>query len=234
MSNRKPPLHPSRHQYFKNSTTAPVHNSNNNNNRLANNTIFQNNQYTFSLSRISGNYSGVGLSPNGYIEPRPLSSASIHGEGSFRLTNRGTKSDIGVPIRRQSNKKNFFNGSNIIKKTPSVNSELISYISNNNNSNNNASNNLQCTNNSTYFITGGYNNTPTTTTTKTSTKSKDYLENYKASTKLYNMQIQNLNSSNSISSNLVGPLVYLESDNNNLNNRQSNNKYYQSLKNVST
>lgn len=205
MSSRKPPLHPSRHFSKINYTaTAPVHNSNN---RLINNcTVFQNNQYTFSLSRISGN--GVGLSPNGYLEARPLSSASIHGDGSIRVS-RGTKSDIGVPVSRQSSSKIFLanqRAQNQISQQPSNNSYLSSLTTNN-----------SCSKNFLPSINGGYNNTI------------DYLENYKtASLKNYNVNnnnacIKHKQRINSINQNIttnVGPLLYLENDRRNLSNAQ--------------
>lgn len=211
MSSRKPPLHPSR-QFNKinNTATAPVHNSNN---RLINNcTVFQNNQYTFSLSRISGN--GVGLSPNGYLEARPLSSASIHGDGSIRVS-RGTKSDIGVPVSRQSSSKIFLanqRAQNQITEQPSNNSYLSSLQTQTNNS---YSKNVLSS------ISGGY-----------SSNTIDYLENYKtASLKNYNVnnnnacikhkQRINSNNQNIINSTTnVGPLLYLETDRRNLSNAQ--------------
>lgn len=239
VSNRKPPLHPNRQQQFniKNSTPVPVHNSTSttisNNNRLLNNTIFQNNQYTFSLSRISGynyNNSGVGLSPNGYLETRPLSSASIHGgDGSVRYINRGTKSDIGVSVRRNSSKSSSINGNhysdscNMIKKTPSVNSDLISYISS------------ASGHNYAYFGVSGCNPT-------------DYLENYRT-TKNQLLRHKNYshnhththssptskNNTASNNHNNLGPLLYLEPGSDNMNNHQNTNvKFNQSVKNVSS
>lgn len=237
MSNRKPPLHPNRQQQFiKNSTPVPVHNTSTttfNNNRLLNNTIFQNNQYTFSLSRISGynyNNSGVGLSSNGYLETRPLSSASIHGGdgGGVCYINRGTKSDIGVPVRRSSTKSSstngnhYYNSSNFINKIPSANSDLISYISS------------AAGHNYAYFGVDGGNTT-------------DYLENYRT-TKNQLLRHKNHNhnhththsspSSKSIASssnqNSLGPLLYLESGSDNMSNQQNANiKFNQSVKNVS-
>lgn len=209
LSSRKPPLHPSRHlSKINNTTTAPVHNSNN---RLINNcTVFQNNQYTFSLSRISGN--GVGLSPNGYLEARPLSSASIHGDGSIRVS-RGTKSDIGVPVSRQSSSKIFLanqRAQNQKPQEPSNHSYLSSLRSQTNN---------YCSNKILPSINGGYSNTV------------DYLENYKTSSlKNYNVNNNNAcikhkhrinsNNQNMISTTNVGPLLYLETDRRNLSNAQ--------------
>lgn len=133
MSSRKPPLHPN-HPLppiggaslafggSRQSIVAPVHstiNHNNNhghsnstnttanNNRLFNNTTFQNNQYTFSLSRegAGGGLSAAGLdfggggtylvSGAGYLDPRPMSSASPYAGPAGRAS-RGTKSDIGL------------------------------------------------------------------------------------------------------------------------------------------
>lgn len=121
--------------YTTTSTSIPVHSSNN---RLLNNTVFHNNQYTFSLNRYDD---------SGYLESTgPLSSASLYGDGP-RIS-RGTKSDIGVPIRRpsasatksllNSNSSNNFvhynrSSSNADKpKLPSVKSDfLLSYLNNN-------------------------------------------------------------------------------------------------------
>lgn len=207
VSSRKPPLHPSRHfSKINNTATAPVHNSNN---RLINNcTVFQNNQYTFSLSRISGN--GVGLSPNGYLEARPLSSASIHGDGSIRVS-RGTKSDIGVPVSRQSSSKIFL-ANQRAQNQKSQQLSNNSYLSSLNTSTNNS-----CSKNFLPSINGGYCNTI------------DYLENYKtASLKNYNVNNNNacikhkqrINSNNQNMTTNVGPLLYLENDRRNLSNAQ--------------
>lgn len=135
-------MHPNHHQYnyynnHKTTTTTtstsssiPVHNANN---RLPNNTVFHNNQYTFSLSR---NADG-----GGYLDPRPLSAASLYGDGP-RIS-RGTKSDIGVPCRRQSSTSKALlhnhNASTGVHKTklPSVKSDfLLSYLNNNSKANN--------------------------------------------------------------------------------------------------
>lgn len=171
VSNGKPPMHPNHHHNIHNhrtntnttttntitttnttntsssstststststtSTSIPVHSSNN---RLINNTIFHNNQYTFSLNRYDD---------SGYLESTgPLSSASLYGDG--QRISRGTKSDIGVPIRRpsastkallNSNNSNLvhYNRSNTKSKLPSVKSDfLLSYLNNNNHHNDN-------------------------------------------------------------------------------------------------
>lgn len=147
VSTGKPPMHPNHHHTNHNhrTTSIPVHN--NSNNRLINNTIFQNNQYTFSLSPYDD---------SGYLESRPLSSASLYGDGQ-RVT-RGTKSDIGVPCHRQSSSKALLhnssvhttNNSNSKAKSPSVKSDfLLSYL-NNNNYNHNNSNSKNMINNNDY------------------------------------------------------------------------------------
>lgn len=115
-------------------TSIPVHSTSNN--RLINNTVFHNNQYTFSLNRYDD---------SGYLESRPLSSASLYGDG-HRIS-RGTKSDIGVPCRRPS--KSQLNSSTNIHynhrdkdKLPSVKSDfLLSYLNNNHNDINNMTSN---------------------------------------------------------------------------------------------
>lgn len=139
---RKPPLHPNYHhtnQNHRNATTTitntpfsvynnPVHPKN----RLLNNTIFHNNQYTFSLNRYDD---------SGYLESRPLSSASFYGDG--QRVSRGTKSDIGVPCHRpatsalkptsaHANHAHANADGNKPKLLPSVKSEfLLSYLNNN-------------------------------------------------------------------------------------------------------
>lgn len=126
VSSGKPPLHPNHHHNIHNhriTPSIPVHSSNN---RLSNNTVFHNNQYTFSLNRYDD---------SGYLESCPLSSASLYGDGP-RIS-RGTKSDIGVPIRRPS--KGLLNSSNSIihsnqnkDQLTSVKSDfLLSYLNNN-------------------------------------------------------------------------------------------------------
>lgn len=175
VSNGKPPVHPNHHLNIHNlrtnttttntnttitttascsststsyttttSTSIPVHSSNN---RLLNNTVFHNNQYTFSLNRYDD---------SGYLESTgPLSSASLYGDGP-RIS-RGTKSDIGVPIRRpsasatksllNSNSSNNFvhynrSSSNDKSKLPSVKSDfLLSYLNNNHHHSDNPPNN---------------------------------------------------------------------------------------------
>lgn len=137
---RKPPLPPNYHhtnQNHRNVTTTitntpfsvynnPVHP----NNRLLNNTVFHNNQYTFSLNRYDD---------SGYLESRPLSSASFYGDG--QRVSRGTKSDIGVPCHRPALKPTTSahahtthsnTDANKPKLLPSVKSEfLLSYLNNN-------------------------------------------------------------------------------------------------------
>lgn len=121
-------MHPNHHHNIYNhrntTTSIPVHNSNN---RLINNTVFHNNQYTFSLNRYDD---------SGYLESRPLSSASLYGDG--QRISRGTKSDIGVPCRRPSTSKSLFNNSSNVHynrnkdKLPSIKSDfLLSYLNNN-------------------------------------------------------------------------------------------------------
>ncbi|XP_031634459.1 band 4.1-like protein 4 isoform X2 [Contarinia nasturtii] len=169
VSSGKPPLHPNHHYNIHNhrtttTTSIPVHSSNN---RLSNNTIFHNNQYTFSLNRYDD---------SGYLESTgPLSSASLYGDGP--RVSRGTKSDIGVPIRRPS--KALLNSSSNIHynrnkdKLTSVKSDfLLSYLNNNHNGSNtsaskncahnssdrcslnNNSDSNDCTNSSAYHISG--------------------------------------------------------------------------------
>lgn len=141
---RKPPLPPNYHhtnQNHRNATTTitntpfsvynnPVHP----NNRLLNNTVFHNNQYTFSLNRYDD---------SGYLESRPLSSASFYGDG--QRVSRGTKSDIGVPCHRPATSapkpttttpaiahSNADANHQKPKLLPSVKSEfLLSYLNNN-------------------------------------------------------------------------------------------------------
>lgn len=160
-------MHPN-HQQNNRNLIAPVHSSNN---RLYNNTVFHNNQYTFSLNR-----DGDG----GYLDSRPLSSASLYsGEGG--RVSRGTKSDIGVRCRRPSSSsttmKHLTHSNSITtsqhnqqssaltrhkSKIPSVKSDfLLSYLSN-------AQQQQQQQQNvslSAYHISSGVS---------------DYLENYKA------------------------------------------------------
>lgn len=282
-TNHQQPIQSHHQNNTKHSSTVSVHNSNN---RLINNTVFENNQYTFSLSRISGmsSVSGVGLSPNGYLETRPLSSASIHNgdhthgsSNSSRIISRGTKSDIGVPVRRQSSSSTSTTTSNSSKnnqflsnshshnkiKSTTIKSDLISYISNNQSPE--------------YFLTtplsgGGGDMMMTGTTSKhghhhrtqqperhqshhhhNHNRHTDYLENYKNRTKYFNRQQQLFNSTtpttfggaggtvnntvnNPSTQSLVGPLLYLEQEhltNRHVNMNNNNNKYYQSLRNVS-
>lgn len=196
-------MHPNHHQYnysnnhktaftsIATSTTTtttssshiPVHNANN---RLPHNTIFHNNQYTFSLNR-----NGDG---GGYLDPRPLSAASLYGDGP-RVT-RGTKSDIGVPCRRQTSSKasallhnNHSTSSSSSSHTtgvhksklPSVKSDfLLSYLNNNNSNKTNNDNVMglddaqgsgQSSITSPYYISGGYSN--------------DYLEAYRNESKRF-------------------------------------------------
>lgn len=140
---RKPPLHPNYHHTNQNSnhrnattiTNTPYSVYNNNpassNNRLHSNTVFHNNQYTFSLNRYDD---------SGYLESRPLSSASLYGDG--QRVSRGTKSDIGVPCHRPASSSALHKQAgvhasihtNIANKSklPSVKSEfLLSYLNNN-------------------------------------------------------------------------------------------------------
>lgn len=172
VSNGKPPMHPNHHHNIHNhrttTTSIPVHSSNN---RLINNTVFHNNQYTFSLNRYDD---------SGYLESTgPLSSASLYGDG--QKVSRGTKSDIGVPIRRPSAKAMLNNYSDVHynrnknNKLPPVKSDfLLSYLNNNHNDSNSANaaknhannqsdhrcnlnNNSEsndCTNSSAYHISG--------------------------------------------------------------------------------
>lgn len=186
VSNGKPPLHPNHHQNvhnYRNTTSIPVHNSNN---RLSNNTVFHNNQYTFSLNRYDD---------SGYLESTgPLSSASLYGDGP-RIS-RGTKSDIGIPIRHSSASKMQLNSGSYMHqnrnkdKLTSVKSDfLLSYLNNNHNDCNsstsvlknlehkpsdryglnNNSESTDCTNPSAYHISG--------------VSSSDISETYKTGTK---------------------------------------------------
>lgn len=125
----KPPIHP--HSQRSVASIAPaVHSSSNN--RLYNNTIFTNNQYTFSLSRNGGYGYAQSSGDGGYLDTRPFSTASLY-EDSGRVS-RGTKSDIGVSSRRHhpSSSKSFINNQSDCKsKLPSVKSDfLLSYLSN--------------------------------------------------------------------------------------------------------
>lgn len=121
-------------------TPFSVYNNNpaNSNNRLHSNTVFHNNQYTFSLNRYDD---------SGYLESRPLSSASLYGDG--HRVSRGTKSDIGVPCHRPASSSSSLSSSALKQsgamahasihsnvghksKLPSVKSEfLLSYLNNN-------------------------------------------------------------------------------------------------------
>lgn len=95
VSNSKPPLHPS--QTNRCPIAPAVHNntiSTSSNNRLYNNMVFHNNQYTFSLNR-----DGVG-NESFASEARPSSASSLYSGDGRRKMSRGTKSDIGVPCRR--------------------------------------------------------------------------------------------------------------------------------------
>lgn len=225
VSNRKPPMHPNHHQCNYNNhriTSIPVHNSNN---RLTNNTVFHNNQYTFSLNRIGD---------GGYLDPRPLSAASLYGDGQ-RIT-RGTKSDIGVPCRRQSTSKALLHSSGVHKsKLPSVKSDfLLSYLNNNSKPN-------ECTNSSAYQISG--------------VSTSDYLETYKTGAKrLYSSssKLEHINlhanrtannkqqngtsniakQSSNVNSN-VGPLLYLDSFEHFKGKPAFSNAQYQSMQSVS-
>lgn len=211
---------------------APVHNSNN---RLYNNTIFQNNQYTFSLNR----------SGEGYLESRPLSSASLYsGEGG--RVSRGTKSDIGVPCRRQSSSKMQMHYKHMTNKSkiPSVKSDfLLSYLSNNSANSYSAHSNVSTS--SAYHIS---------TVGMASSAGSDYLENSKIttnnkycygtpynsnnSTSLIDSRITNKQRNNNVnncvfnSNSNLGPLLYLDSDK--MNNRtRSNMKLNQAMQSVS-
>lgn len=153
---RKPPLHPNYHHTnqinHRNATTTTttttitntpfsVYNNNpanSNNNRLLSNTVFHNNQYTFSLNRYDD---------SGYLESRPLSSASLYGDG--QRVSRGTKSDIGVPCHRPASSAALkqigphaiahSTQAGIKSKLPSVKSEfLLSYLNNNHKQSNNS------------------------------------------------------------------------------------------------
>lgn len=129
-NNGKPPMHPNHHQnlYTNHKTTSsiPVHNSKNG---LYNNSVCRNNPYAFSVNCYDD---------SGYLESRPLSSASFYGDG--QRVSRGTKSDIGVPCRRQSACKIQSNknqcpqyGLTHENRLPSVKSDfLLSYLNNNN------------------------------------------------------------------------------------------------------
>lgn len=197
MSSGKPPLHPNHHHNIHNhrtttTTSIPVHSSNN---RLCNNTVFHNNQYTFSLNRYDD---------SGYLESTgPLSSASLYGDGP--RVSRGTKSDIGVPIRRPS--KALLNSSSNIHynrnkdKLTSVKSDfLLSYLNNNHNdcntsaskniahnlndrcSLNNNSDSNDCTNSSAYHISG--------------VTTSDFPETYKTGAKYFYSNVNTSTNSN--------------------------------------
>lgn len=209
VSNGKPPLHPNHHLNIHNhrttttttntTTSIPVHSSNN---RLINNTVFHNNQYTFSLNRYDD---------SGYLESTgPLSSASLYGDG--QRISRGTKSDIGVPIRRPSASKAMLNSRSNVhynrnkNKLPSVKSDfLLSYLNNNHNDNshspdamsnnhaqpssdrcnlNNNSESNDCTNTSAYHISG--------------VSTTDFSENYKTGSKYF---YSNSNTNSNLNSN---------------------------------
>lgn len=158
-------MHPNHHHNIHNhriTTSIPVHSSNN---RLLNNTVFHNNQYTFSLNRYDD--SGYLESPF-QLESRPLSSASLYGDG--QKISRGTKSDIGVPCRRPSTSKAILHSSGVHNrnkdKLPSVKSDfLLSYLNNNHN---------------------------TTSTTTTSSNCNAY-SNYKPTTNIQNQNNRNVN-----------------------------------------
>lgn len=276
VSNRKPPMHPNHHQcnynnhkFISTTTTTPsitntqsipvVHNANN---RLPNNTIFQNNQYTFSLNRNGGD-------GGGYLDPRPLSAASLYGDGQRVV--RGTKSDIGVPCRRPSttataaaaaksmlHHTGHNNGgptSHAKSKLPSVKSDfLLSYLNNNSKSN-------EMHNTSAYFISDG--TTATTTATMANTAcAPDYLEPYRSdnskrrlyssSSKLEHIDLhanrtnkyyqrerthnfgRQSNAITNENSNNVGPLLYLDSFEQFNNDKSAfSNAQYQSMQSVS-
>lgn len=216
VSNRKkPPMHPNHQQNLRNSIV-PVHSSNN---RLYNNTVFHNNQYTFSLNR-----NGDGC----YLDSRPMSSASSYGDGG--RVSRGTKSDIGVPCRRPST-KSFLNSSIAHKsKIPSVKSDfLLSYLSNNQ---------THCTNSSAYHISGVSGSSVYSENYKTAdkclyTSSSGKLE-FSGPPSTNDKQRNRVNTSNFVtpSNANVGPLLYLDSDH--ANNRGHNNtQLFQAMQSVS-
>lgn len=275
MSNRKPPAHPNHHQCNYNnhkllsiSTTTPsitntqtipvVHNANN---RLPNNTIFHNNQYKFSLDhQILNRNGGDG---GGYLDPRPLSAASLYGDGQRVV--RGTKSDVGVPCRRQSttaaaksmlhqhNHGGSGTGSHTKSKLPSVKSDfLLSYLNNN-------SKTHEMHNTSAYFISDGA--TATTTTMTPMPSASDYIEPYRSdnskrrlyssSSKLEHIDLhanrtakyqrerthnfgRHTNAITNENSNNVGPLLYLDSFEQFNNDKSAfSNAQYQSMQSVS-
>lgn len=241
VSNGKPPIHP----HSQRNSIAPVHSSNN---RLYNNTIFQNNQYTFSLSRNG----------DGYLESaRPYSAASLYGGDGGRVS-RGTKSDIGVPTssRRQSTSRSFLTGRNDFKsKIPSVKSDfLLSYLSH---SSGGGSNQSASNNTSAYHISDiiNYNNNTSKTAgaikyvhsnSSSSKMGGDYFKNINEKHQQQQQQNQQRNSSAVHSSNCVsqqtnansvGPLLYLDNNSSSqTNNRMMSNTaidMYQSMQRVS-
>lgn len=210
----KPPgvMHPNHHHNIHNhrtTTSIPVHNSNN---RLINNTVFHNNQYTFSLNRYDD---------SGYLESTgPLSSASLYGGDGGQRISRGTKSDIGVPIRRPSASKAMqpnsrsnvhYNRNKPNNQLPSVKSDfLLSYLNNNHNDSShsvNATSNNQSHHHQSDRCTLN-NNSETNDCTNTSSayhisgvSTSDFSDNYKTGAKYFysNSNPSTNSNSNSIS-----------------------------------
>lgn len=224
VSNGKPPMHPNHHHNIHNhrtTTSIPVHNSNN---RLINNTVFHNNQYTFSLNRYDD---------SGYLESTgPLSSASLYGDG--QRISRGTKSDIGVPIRRPSASKAMLNNRSNVHynrnkdKLPSVKSDfLLSYLNNNHNDSSqsvNTSSHCQ-THNSSDRCTSNNNSESNDCTNMSSAyhisgvSTSDFSENYKTGAKYF---YSNPNTSPNLNSNSISNSNHSRVDNNDRMDRHTN------------
>lgn len=225
-------MHPNHYKLSYNNhklSSIPVHTANN---RLFNNTVFHNNHYTFSLDR-----NGDG----GYLESRPLSAASLYGDGQ-RVT-RGTKSDIDVPCRRQSTttRAQLHNSSANKVKLPSVKSDFfLSYLNNNN-----AGGHTNDTaNTSAFFISDGstsnyldlfksdkkpvYSSNDSKTTQQT-----DLRGNRSTTTNKYTNRTNNFTKQSNNANSNVGPLLYLDSFDPFSDKSTFSNAQYQSIESVS-
>jgi hypothetical protein len=170
--------HSSSHSYSiaAPSTTNTLHSQSNNNNLLQNNLVFQNNRYTFSLNRLNG---PLPNGPSGHCSGgittivntgalATIPSTSVYGDGSYIKTTRGTKSDIGVSVRKKSSCHKHTHKSHSHNHHDRYNHHFDA------NSNSKSSGFK-----SAYCISGK----PTIQTT-------DYLENYKAATQYLYLQQQ--------------------------------------------
>jgi hypothetical protein len=194
------------HSSYNNSHTSAAttnnqsNSHNNNNNLLQNNLVFQNNRYTFSLNRLpryqnGNNVSGVGgsyLDSSQFVDmtlPLPTAAnSSVYGDGSYIKTSRGTKSDIGVSVRKKScHKHSHKSHSHNHERHNHATSHIMQSDTNSksgslSNRIQNSSNNdcYKSQNKSAYCISGK----------QMVNNQSDYLENYKAATHYLYLQQQ--------------------------------------------